>query len=86
MTDDQAWTAEDQWQSALYEATHRYSLALQELHKTNPWPEHPVLANAINTLSTELWDRCFSASEIAAAFQSAIDGLPSYTAGDDIRP
>jgi len=76
----------DKWQTDLYEASYRYSMALKELHKTNPWPEHPVLANAIHTLATELWDRCFSAKEIMAAFQAAIDRLPRYTAGDDIRP
>jgi len=83
---EQDQAGRDKWQAALYEASYRYSTALNELHKTNPWPEHPVLANAIDTLATELWDRCFSAEEIMVAFQSAIDRLPRYTAGDDIRP
>jgi hypothetical protein len=86
MTDEHQQATCDEWQTALYEASYRYSLALKELHDTNPWPEHPVLANAINTLGTELWDRCFHAHDISGAFQRAIAGLPAYTAGDDIRP
>ena len=86
MTEEQQQVARDEWQTALYEASYRYSVALKELHRTNPWPEHPALANAIDTLATELWDRCFRASEISVAFQSAIDGLPGYTGGNDIRP
>jgi hypothetical protein len=76
----------DQWQTSLYEASYRFSIALKELHETNPWPEHAVLPGAINTLATELWDRCFPASDISAAFESAAAGLPAYTGGDDIRP
>lgn len=86
MTDDQKQVARDEWQTALYEASYQYSVILKKLHETNPWPEHSVLANAINTLATELWDRCFRATDISAAFQSAVAGLPAYTAGDDIRP
>lgn len=86
MTDEHQQVTHDEWQTTLYEASYRYSVALKELHQTNPWPEHPALANAINMLATELWDRYFRASAIAAAFESAIAGLPVYTAGDDIRP
>lgn len=86
MTDEQRQVARDEWQTALYEASYQYSVALKKLHETNPWPEHEVLANAISTLATELWDRSFRAVDISAAFQSAAVGLPAYTAGDDIRP
>jgi len=86
MTDEQQQVAHDQWQTALYEATYRYSLALKDLHENNPWPENSVLVGAINTLATELWDRCFRASDIFAAFGNAASGLPAYTGGDDIRP
>ena len=51
-------------------------MALKELRNTNPWPERHVLANALQTLATELWDRCLSAKESTAAFQAAIDDLP----------
>ena len=86
MTDEQQQAARDQWQTALYEASYRYAVALKELHHTNPWPEKPALASAIDTLATELWDRCFRVSDISAAFERAIAGLPAYTAGKDIRP
>jgi hypothetical protein len=86
MKDEQQQVARDQWQTALYEASYRYSVALEELHRTNPWPEHPALTSAMGMLATELWDRCFRASDISAAFESAIVNLPTYTAGDGIRP
>jgi hypothetical protein len=79
--------AKDKWQTDVYEAVYRFSLALRELHDTNPWPEdHPALENAINTLATELWDRCFSVTEIRAAFEEAAADLPRYAAGHEVRP
>jgi len=86
MAEEHEQAALDDWQTALYEASYRYSLSLKELHKTNPWPDNPVLAQAMNTLSTELWDRCFSVTEIASAFQEAAADLPRYAAGDEVRP
>lgn len=86
MTDKQRQVARDQWQTALYEASFRYSVALKELHQANPWPEQPVLPSAIQTLATELWDRCFCASDITAALEGAVAGLPAYTAQNDVRP
>jgi hypothetical protein len=56
------------------------------LNDTNPWPEKPVLGQAINTLATELWDRCFGLTEIKAAFVEAAADLPRYTASDEYRP
>lgn len=85
MTDQHEQVTRDEWQAALYEASYRYSLALEDLHKTNPWPADPVLAQAINTLSTELWDRFFSVTEIASAFREAAADLPRYAAGDEVR-
>lgn len=79
--------AKDKWQTDLYEAVYRLSAALRELHDTNPWPEdHPVLDNAMNTLATELWDRCFSMTEIRAALEKAAADLPRYAAGQEVRP
>jgi len=86
MTEEQEQAAHDEWQSALLDASHRYSLALKKLHDTNPWPEIPVLMNAINTLGTELWDRCFSVTEITAAFMEAAADLPRYSADHEVRP
>ena len=86
MTNEHEETKRDDWQAALYDASYRYSLAVKELHKTNPWPENPVLAQAINTLATELWDRSFSVTEITSAFREAASDLPRYAAGDEVRP
>lgn len=81
---DQA--SRDQWQTRLYEAVYGLSVSLKELHEANPWPENPVLGQAINTLATELWDRGFSQMEIQAAFGQAIVDLPRYTADLEYRP
>lgn len=86
MADEHEQAARDDWQTALYEASYRYSLALKELHKTNPWPDNPVLAQAINTLGTELWDCSFDVTEIASAFLEAAADLPRFAAGDEVRP
>jgi hypothetical protein len=85
MIDKQAQAARDAWQTALYEASHRYAVTLRELGDTNPWPEHAILGQAIGTLATELWDRCFSMTEIMRAFHEATASLPHYAAGDEIR-
>lgn len=86
MTDQPDQAARDEWQTRLYEASYRLSVALRELNDTNPWPEHPVLEQAINTLATELWDRCFPLSEIKKAFEAAAADLPRYAAGQEVRP
>lgn len=85
MTNDNEQAAHDEWQTALYEASRSYSVTLQELSKTNPWPDVPVLAQALNTLATELWDRCFSVSNIKTAFSDSALDLPRYAAGDEVR-
>ena len=81
---DQA--ARDEWQTGLYEASYRFSVAVRELNDTNPWPENPVLEQAINTLATELWDRCFPLTEIRKALEEAAADLPRYAAGNEVRP
>ena len=86
MTDDPEQVARDQWQTALYEASYRFSVALRELNDSNPWPEQPVLGQAINTVATELWDRCFSLTEIKTAFEAAAADLPRYTGEQEFRP
>ena len=88
MVDDheEEQTQNDAWQVALYEASHQYALALKALHNANPWPDFPVVAQAIDTLGTELWDRCFSVAEICAAFEEAAANLPRYASGCELRP
>ncbi|KTE19136.1 hypothetical protein ATE67_16590 [Sphingopyxis sp. H050] len=86
MNNEHEQAKRDDWQTALYEASYRYSLAVSELHKANPWPDNPVLAQAISTLATDLWDRSFSVTEIISAFREAVANLPPYAAGDEVRP
>jgi len=79
--------AKDQWQTDLYEAVYRFSVSLRELNNDNPWPRgHPMLAQAMNTLATELWDQSFSVTEIRAALEEAAADLPRYAAGQKTRP
>jgi len=78
--------ARDEWQARLCEASYRMSVELRALHDTNPWPDQPVLAQAINTLATELWDRSFGLTEIGAAFEAAAADLPRYAVGKENRP
>lgn len=86
MTEKPAQEARDEWQTRLYEATYKLSVALRELHDTNRWPNSPVLEQALNTLATELWDRCFPLTEITEALERAAADLPRYAAGQEIRP
>ena len=86
MTEDPDQAANDAWQTAFHEAACRFSVALKELQQTNPWPDTQVLAPAINLLATELWDRCFSLTEIISALKDAAADLPRYAAGEEVRP
>ena len=86
MTNQPDQTASDEWQTRLYQAAYHFSTELRELNDTNPWPENPLLAQAINTLATELWDRCFSLTEITTALKHAADDLSRYAAGHEVRP
>lgn len=75
-----------EWQSRLYDVVHGLSVSLRDLDRSNPWPDRPVLEEAMNVLATELWDQCFSQTEIIASFEKAMTNLPRYTAGEDVRP
>lgn len=86
MTDQPDQATRDEWQTRLNDASYRFGKAMRELNDTNPWPENPVLAQAINTLATELWDRCFSLTEIRTALEEAAADLPRYAAGQEVRP
>lgn len=86
MTDQPDQAARDEWQTRLHDASYQFGVAMRELADTNPWPENPVLAQAINKLGTELWDRCFSLTEIRTALEKAASDLPRYAAGQEVRP
>ena len=86
MADRTDQAARDEWQTRLHDASYRFGIAMRELDDTNPWPEDPVLAQAINTLATELWDQGFSLTEIRTALGEAASDLPRYAAGREVRP
>ena len=86
MTDQPDHAAQDEWQTKLNEAAYRFSVTVRELNDSNPWPEHPVLPQAVNTLATELWDRSFSLTDIRAALEEAAADLPRYAGGREVRP
>lgn len=43
------------------------------------------LADIINTLMTELWDRSFTQTDIRKAFEGAVADLNRYAAGEEQR-
>jgi len=76
---DDLW--QDQWMNALYQVAS----LLRELEKANPWPERPLLPQALEYLMTELWDRGFSQTEIRVAYNDAVARLPGYAAGEEVN-
>lgn len=86
MADQPDQSARDEWQTRLYDTSYQFGIAMRELNDTNPWPETPVLAQAMNTVATELWDKCLSLTEIRTAFEEAAADLQRYAAGQELRP
>lgn len=80
---EEASNFEDEWQGQSLAAVDRFAAALKEPHRTNPWPELPLLPSAINHLMTELWDLGFTQTEIRDAFEEAIADMPRYAAGEN---
>lgn len=76
---------EDAWQMRYANILEGFGIALYDLHHTNPWPERPALNLAISDIACDLWKRGFSETEIRAAYEFALAGLPNYTAGQDKR-
>jgi len=75
----------DEWQSRWLDEVHRLVSTLKELDQSNPWPEQPLLPQAMNYLMTELWDRGFSQTQIRTAFNDAVADMPRYSAGEEVR-
>ncbi len=65
---------------------YQFGEALKALHRTNPWPDLPLLPRAMNHLMAELWDHGFSQTEIRDAFESAVADMPRYAADNEVRP
>ncbi|KDP93608.1 hypothetical protein ER13_17745 [Brevundimonas sp. EAKA] len=76
----------DAWQIRLQDVIWKFGEDLSDLHRANPWPDSPLLLQAINYLMTELWDKGFSQSEIREAFNAAVADMPRYAAGEERRP
>ena len=85
MTDIDPNDAEDAWQSKSADSVWRFGQEIEALHRTNPWPDQPLLPQAINSLMTELWDVGFSQTEIREAFEAAVADMPRYAAGEERR-
>jgi hypothetical protein len=67
-------------------AAHDFGQACAKFRDRNPYSEIDALDAMINTLMTELWDGCFSQTEIRDAFEAAIADMNRYAAGDERRP
>lgn len=65
--DDTNQSPNDEWQSKWLSAVYQLAATLKELERTNPWPDQPLLPQAVNYLMTELWDRGFSQTQIRQA-------------------
>lgn len=76
---------DDQWQDHWMAEVYRLGDTLADMHKTNPWPDYPLLPAAMKYLITELWDRGFTQTEIREAFEAASADLPRYAAGEERR-
>jgi hypothetical protein len=72
------------WEGRCLNEAHQFALRCLELRDSNPY-DRPALEVIISNLMTELWDRCFSQSEIRAAFERALTELPRYAAGEERR-
>lgn len=72
------------WESECLTAANVFACRCRELYELNPYGEVP-LESIINTLMTELWDNCFSQTEIRNAFNAAIADMPRYAAGEERR-
>ena len=76
------------WEAQLTTASYNFGVRCRELHESNPYGEEltrPPLQQIMTHLATELWDRCFSQTEIIAAQKKAIEDLPRYAAGEERR-
>jgi len=83
--EDPIQTRNDEWQSKWLVAVHQLAATLKEMERANPWPDRPLLPQAMNYLMTELWDGGFSQTQIRQAFDDAVADMPRYAAGDEQR-
>lgn len=72
-------------EAAAINAAWAFGEACAAYRDADPYRRGAPLDMMMNTLMTELWDRCFSQTEIRAAFQSALDDMNRYAAGQERR-
>jgi hypothetical protein len=80
-------TVEDEvpWEGRYTHASYEFGAKCAELRDANPYDEVVALDAIMTHLATELWDHCFSQSEIKAAFEQAVTLLEPYCAGQERR-
>jgi len=76
---------ETAWVTKTIDTGCNFAAACRVLCDENPSNYLEPLEHIMLDMMTELWDRRFSQSEIRRAFQSAIDDLPRYAAGEERR-
>jgi hypothetical protein len=78
--------SDDAWQAAGMASVQSFAGELRGLHRSNLWPNIPILPQAMAYLMTELWDRGFTQTQICEGFEAALAELLKYTLGHEIRP
>ncbi len=78
---------ENAWESECAREAGKFADVCRQLaDEIPPYIETPGLNWLMSDLMSDLWDNCFSQTEIRSAFQQAIDELPGYGAGEERRP
>jgi hypothetical protein len=77
--------SQESWEALLFEAPHQFAEACSDLRNISPLRAES-LDQMMNTLMTELWDRCFSQTQIRTSFLNALSDMNRYAAGEEIRP
>lgn len=74
------------WEGQYTSITHEFAKQCYELKNSNPYANYIALDAIMTSLATELWDYCFSRTEIDMAFRLAVERLSTYCAGNEQRP
>jgi hypothetical protein len=73
------------WGHRYTSVTYEFATQCAKLRDAYPYDDAAALDAIMVYLATELWDRGFSQSEIKASFETAIDLLKPYCAGEERR-
>jgi hypothetical protein len=66
------------WEGQCTDAAYEFGSRCANLVAQNPHKMDAPLDFLVNAFMTELWDRNFGQSEIRAAFEGAVRGIPHY--------